>query len=70
MGTLVGAIFFFGCTITGIVFLGVVQAREFAKSSAVRANKSEASEASTDGEMVSAVSGLAAVGERSARSKR
>jgi len=70
MGNLIFPIFAFGCVITGIVFLGVIQARDFAKPSPVIANKSEVSEGSNDGEMVAAVSGLAAVEGRSATSKR
>ena len=70
MGNLIFPIFAFGCVITGIVFLGVIQARDFAKSSPVIANKSEVSEGSNDGEMVAAVSGLAAVEGRSATRKR
>jgi len=62
MGNLIFPIFAFGCVITGIVFLGVIQASDFAKSSqVVAANKSMVSEGSDDGEMVAAASALAAV---------
>jgi hypothetical protein len=71
MGTLIFPMFAFGCVITGIVFLGVIQAREFAKSSQViPANKSEVAEGSNNGQNVAAVPGLAAVQGRSATSKR
>jgi len=71
MGILIFPIFAFGCVITGIVFLGVMQARDFAKSSQViAAKKSEVAEGSNNGEMVAAATGLAAVEGRSATSKR
>ncbi|HLH56446.1 MAG TPA: hypothetical protein VKY92_22860 [Verrucomicrobiae bacterium] len=71
MGTLIFPVFAFGCIITGIVFLGVIQARDFAKSSQViPANNSEAVEGSNNGQMVAAVPGLAAAQGRSGTIKR
>jgi hypothetical protein len=70
MGNLIFPIFAFGCVITGIVFMGLMQARDFAKSSLAIANKGEVSEGSNDGEMVAKLSGLAAAEGRSATSKR
>ena len=62
MENLIFPIFAFGCVITGIVFLGVLQARDFARSSKViAAHASAMAHGSKNGGTVAATPALTAV---------